>query len=79
MRKWFDTSGYDKKLNRPLPIGINKKVISKFTDELDGLCMTELCASQAKTYAFRYYDDERNKIKEKKSKRYKEMCNKERS
>ena len=59
--KWFDTSGYDKKLNRPLPIGINKKVIGKFTDELNGLRMTELCASQAKT--FRHYDDEGNKIK----------------
>ena len=62
--KWFDTSGYDKKLNKPLPIGIDKKVICKFTDELNGLCMTELCASQAKT--FRNYDDEGNKIKEKK-------------
>ena len=24
MKKWFDTSGYSKDDNRPLPIGINK-------------------------------------------------------
>ena len=24
--KWFDNSGYVKKINKPLPIGINKKV-----------------------------------------------------
>ena len=30
--KWFDTSSYDKKLNRPLPTGINKKIIGMFKD-----------------------------------------------
>ena len=34
--KRFDTSDYNKKLNRPLPTGINKKVISMFKDELNG-------------------------------------------
>ena len=27
VKKWFDTSNYDEKDKRPLPIGINKKVI----------------------------------------------------
>ena len=30
--KSFDTSGYDKKLNRPLPTGINEKIIGMFKD-----------------------------------------------
>ena len=34
--KWFDTSNYDKNDTRPLPIGINKKVIGKLKDELGG-------------------------------------------
>ena len=38
--KWFDTSNYDND-KRPLPIGINKKVIAKFKDELGGKIMTE--------------------------------------
>ena len=64
---WFDTSDYNKKLNRPLPTGINKKVISMFKDELNGMSMTEFCAPRTKTYAFRHYDDdEGEKIKEKK-------------
>ena len=64
---WFDTSDYNKKLNRPLPTGINKKVISMFKDELNGTSMTEFCAPRAKTYAFRHYDDdEGEKRKEKK-------------
>ena len=32
--KWFDTSNYDKNIDRPLQKGINKKVIGKFKDEL---------------------------------------------
>ena len=47
--KWFDTSDYNKKLNRPLPTGINKKVISMFKDELNGMSMTEFCAPRTKT------------------------------
>ena len=36
VEKWFDTSKYHKNDKRPLPIGINKKVIGKFKDELEG-------------------------------------------
>ena len=32
--KWFDTSNYDKNIDRPLQKGINKKVVGKFKDEL---------------------------------------------
>ncbi|XP_057299355.1 uncharacterized protein LOC130629979 [Hydractinia symbiolongicarpus] len=32
----FDTSGYDKKDGRPLPLGLNKKIIGLMKDELGG-------------------------------------------
>ena len=54
VNKWFDTSGYNEKDKRHLPIQINKKVIGMFKDELNGLIMTEFCALTAKTYAFKY-------------------------
>ena len=38
--KKFDTSEYSKDENRPLPIGINKKVIGLMKDEFDGKIMT---------------------------------------
>ena len=41
VNKWFDTSTYNKNNYRPLPIGINKKVIGKFKDELNGKIMRE--------------------------------------
>ena len=43
VEKWFNTSNYDEKDKRPLPIGINKKVIEMFKDELGGTIMTEHC------------------------------------
>ena len=52
VNKWFDTSNYDKKDKRPLPIGKNKKVIGYFKDELGGKIMEKLCAPRAKTYSF---------------------------
>ena len=36
VERWFDISNYDEKDNRPLLIGKNKKVISKFKDEIGG-------------------------------------------
>ena len=50
--EWFDTSKYDKKDNRPLPIGKNKKKIGQFKDELNGQIMTEFIALRTKTCAF---------------------------
>ena len=49
----FDTSGYSKEDNRPLPIGKNKKVIGLMKDELKGKIMTEFVALRAKMYAYR--------------------------
>ena len=53
----FDTSNYSTKLLMPLPIGINKKVLGKFKDELGGKAMSEFCALKAKTYAYKLNDD----------------------
>ena len=50
VEKWFDTSNYDKKDKRPLPIGKNKKVPGLFKDELGGKIITEFVALRAKAY-----------------------------
>ena len=57
VERLFDTSNYNKKDNRPLPIGKNKKVIGMFKDEIGGKIMTEFCALRAKTYTFKLDDD----------------------
>ena len=57
VERLFDTSNYNKKDNRPLPIGKNKKVIGMFKNEIGGKIMTEFCALRAKTYAFKLDDD----------------------
>ena len=49
----FDTSGYSHKLVHPLPIGVNKKVISLMKDELGGRVMTEFVVLKLKLYAYR--------------------------
>ena len=54
--KWFDTSNYDKNDNKPLPKGINKKVLGKFKSELEDRIMTKFCAPRAKTYAYLFDD-----------------------
>ena len=60
--KWFDTSEYNKKDNRPsLLIGINKKVTGIFKDELKGKIMTELIALRAKIYVFNTDNNEGKK------------------
>ena len=51
VKKRFDTSGYSKNNNRPLPIGENKKDIGLMKDELGGKIMTEFVALRAKMYA----------------------------
>ena len=57
VERWFDTSNYDKKDNRPLPIGKNKKVIGLFKDELGGKIVTEFCITRAKAYTYKLDDD----------------------
>ena len=64
VNKWFDTSGYDKNDKRPLPIGINKKVIGMFKDELNGKIVAKLCGPRSKTCAYKMNDDiEKKKAK----------------
>ena len=52
VKKRFDTSGYSKDDNTPLPIRENKKVIGLMKDELGGKTMTEFVALRAKMYAY---------------------------
>ena len=47
----FDTSGYIP--DRPLPIGLNKKVIGLMKDELGGIMMTEFIALRPKLYSYK--------------------------
>ena len=55
----FDTSGYCP--NRPLPIGLNKKVISLMEDELGGAIMTEFIAPRPKLYSYKKLDGSEDK------------------
>ena len=57
VNKWFDTSNYDKNDNRPLPIGINKKITGMFKEELAGKIMKELVVLRSKGYAYLMKDD----------------------
>ena len=73
VERWFDTSNYDEKDERPLPIDKNKKVIGLFKDELGGKIIKEFCALTEKADAFLIdgfsnEDYEKNKITNKKAK-----------
>ena len=61
VERWFDTSNYDKNGKRPLQIGVNKKVIGTFKDELGGKIMKEFFTLRAKTYTYLLDDDSKNK------------------
>ena len=50
VEKRFDTSNYE--VNRPLPIGKNKKVIGLMKDQLGGKIITEFVTLRPKTYAY---------------------------
>ena len=50
VEKRSDTSSYE--INRPLPIGKNKKVTGLMKDELGGKIMTEFVALRPKTYSY---------------------------
>ena len=69
VERWFDTSNYDENDKRPLPMGMNKKVLGMFKDELGGKIMKELCALRAKTYVH-FMDDDIEKKKNKGLKRF---------
>ena len=61
VEKWFDTSNYDKNDERPLPIGINKRVIGMFKDGVGVKIMIEFCALRAKVYAYLMEDGSEHK------------------
>ena len=52
VKRWFDTSNYDKNDKRPQQLGLNKNVIGMFKNELGGKIMKEFCALRAKTHIF---------------------------
>ena len=55
----FDTSSYCK--DRPLPIGMNKKVVGLMKDELGGAIMTEFVALRPTLYSYRKLDGAEDK------------------
>ena len=57
----FDTSGYGKTDFRPLPIGLNKKVIGLMKEELVGKIMTEFVALRPKLYSYKKLDGSEDK------------------
>ena len=52
VKERFDTSGYDASDDRPLPVGVNKKIIGLMKDELGGKIMTEFVALRPKLYGY---------------------------
>ena len=50
----FNTLGYCP--NRPLPVGLNKKVIGLMKDELGGKIMTEFMVLRPKLYSYKTLD-----------------------
>ena len=69
----FDTSDYE--LDIQLPKWENKKVVGLMKDQLGGIIMSEFVALRPKMYS--YLTD--NKDKDKKSKRHKTVCHKEKT
>ena len=57
----FDTSGYNP--DRPLPVGLNKKVIGLMKDELGGEIMTEFVTLRPKMYTYKTGESESKKCK----------------
>ena len=55
----FDTSGYIP--DKPLPVGLNEKVIGLMKDELGGAIMTELMALRPKLCSYKKLDGSENK------------------
>ena len=57
----FDTSGYNKKDTRPLPIGKNQKVIGLMKDESGGKIMTEFVPLRLKLYSYKVLGGSKDK------------------
>ena len=61
IKERFDTSGYLS--NRPLPIGLNKKVIGLMKDELGGEIIEEFVTLRPKMYSYRTSSKESKKCR----------------
>ena len=61
VENWFDTSNYSKDDKRPLPIGMNKKIIGLFKDELSRKVMIEFLGLRTKTYTYLMDNDSEHK------------------
>ena len=59
MESRFDTSNFE--VNRPLPTGKNKKVVSLMKDELGGKIITKLVTLRPKTYLYLTHDGKEDK------------------
>ena len=59
VKERFNTSSYCS--NRPLPIGLNKKVIGLMKDKLGGAIMTEFVVLRPKLYSYRKLDGKEDK------------------
>ena len=67
VERWFDNNDDNDK--RPLPMGMNKKVIGVFKGKLGGKITKECCVLRAKTYSY-LMDDDSEKKKAKGIKKY---------
>ena len=61
VERWFDTSNCDKSDKKSLPMGMNKKLIRMFKDQLGGKIMKDFCVLRAKIYTNLMDDDSENK------------------
>ena len=61
VERWFDTSNCDKNDKKSLPMGMKKKLIRMFKDQLGGKIMKDFCALRAKIYTYLMDDDSENK------------------
>ena len=61
VKERLDTSGYDKVDDRPLSIGINKKVIGLMKDKLGGKVSKKFVTLRPKSYAYRKLDNKEDK------------------
>ena len=59
VKERFDMSMYVP--DRPLPVGVNKKIIGLMKDELGGKIMTEFATLRPKLYAYRKLDNAEDK------------------
>ena len=58
VEKWFYTSSYEEDDKRLCPIGMNKKVIGLFKDELAGTIVKVFVGVRAKTWAYLLDNDD---------------------